>query len=72
MKNLHEVLRQKELELEDVQRQIEALRLAIRLCSDAGESDRSVSPGAFAENTAAPRTVRSVPAAPDKALKQFP
>lgn len=72
MKNIHDVLRQKELELENVQREIDALRLAVRLCSDPGEIDRSVAASASAES-GSPKPVRSVaPSTPDKALKQFP
>jgi outer membrane protein TolC len=37
MKNINEVLKQKEAELQQVQREVEALRLAIRLLSE--ESD---------------------------------
>lgn len=69
MKNIHDVLRQKEAELENVQREIDALRLAARLCTEPGES---VAASASAES-GNPKPVRSVPpAAPDKALKQFP
>ncbi len=72
MKNLQEVLKQKELELETVQREIDALRLAIRLCSEPGEIDRTVAATTTADGST-PKPVRSVPpSTTDKALKQFP
>lgn len=72
MKNLQEVLKQKEFELENVQREVEALRLAIRLCNEPGEGDRSAAASAYVEG-GSPKPVRSVPPAPtEKALKQFP
>jgi hypothetical protein len=37
MKNLFDVLRQKEAELQQIQREIEALRVAARLLSDEGD-----------------------------------
>lgn len=72
MKNLQDVLKQKEFELENVQREVDALRLAIRLCSDPGEIDRTVAATASADGNM-PKPVRSVaPSTTDKALKQFP
>ncbi|MFB3916859.1 MAG: hypothetical protein ACE14M_09020 [Terriglobales bacterium] len=40
MKNIHEVLRQKEADLQRVQKEIEALRIVLRLIAD--ESDEAV------------------------------
>jgi hypothetical protein len=37
MKNIYEVLRQKELEIQQLQKDIEALRVAARLLADDGE-----------------------------------
>ncbi len=41
MKNLYEVLRQKELEVQQLQKEIEALRLAARLLADDNETESS-------------------------------
>lgn len=69
MKNIQDVLRQKELELENVQREIDALRLAARLCSESAES---VAASASADGNT-PKPVRpATPSTTDKALKQFP
>jgi len=38
MKNLVEVLRQKESELQQIQAEVDALRLALRLVSEEGEN----------------------------------
>jgi hypothetical protein len=46
MKNINDVLKQKEAELQQVQREVEALRLAIRLLSDEGEARWDVRPAA--------------------------
>ncbi len=43
MKNLYEVLRQKELEVQQLQKEIEALRLAARLLADDNETESSSS-----------------------------
>jgi len=37
MKNIFDVLRQKEAELQQIQKEIEALRIAARILSDEGE-----------------------------------
>jgi hypothetical protein len=39
MKNLYDVLRQKEAEIQQLQKDIEALRVAARLLADEGESE---------------------------------
>lgn len=67
MKNPAEVLRQKEAELNNLQREIEALRIVVRLCSedrDSATSERI--------EMSIPRPPRSVPAEPEKVVKQFP
>jgi hypothetical protein len=38
MKNIYDVIRQKELDLQQLQKEIEALRLASRLLADEGDS----------------------------------
>jgi hypothetical protein len=43
MKNIYEVLRQKELEIQQLQRDIEALRVAARLLADDSEAETSIS-----------------------------
>lgn len=69
MKNLAEVLRQKETELQNLQREIEALRLAVRLCSDDGESGNVET---ARMDLSSPKPPRSVSAEPEKVVKQFP
>jgi hypothetical protein len=71
MKNPAEVLRQKETELQNLERDIEALRIAVRLCSDDGEAVpvETARPDTFVSS---PRPPRSVSVEPEKALKQFP
>ncbi len=39
MKNLYDVLRQKEAEIQQLQKDIEALRVAARLLADEGEAE---------------------------------
>jgi hypothetical protein len=53
MKNIHEVLRIKEQQLQQIQKEIEALRVAARLLAD--ESDMAPAP------TARPATSTNVP-----------
>ncbi len=69
MKNPAEVLRQKEAELQNLQREIDALRIAVRLCSDDGGAG-------IAETSrmdlSAPRPPRGVSVESDKVVKQFP
>ncbi len=52
MKNIYEVLRQKELEVQQLQREIEALRVAARLLADDNETEAAT---ARPSNVAAPR-----------------
>lgn len=69
MKNLTDVLKQKEAELQNVQREIDALRVAIRLCNDGTDEmpSRDVAPG-----DSASKPVRGVAMASDRVIKQFP
>ncbi len=53
MKNIYDVLRQKEAELQQLQKEIEALRIAARLLSDDNE--------ARADNAGRPTAVPSPP-----------
>ena len=70
MKNLTDVLRQKEAEFQNLQREIEALRLAIRLCSDGEEAmSREMAGG---ESVGSEQPVRGVAVGGDRTLKQFP
>jgi hypothetical protein len=69
MRNLADVLRQKETELQTLEREIEALRLAARLCSEDGD----VVPSLRAESAAAPKPIRGVSLEePTRTMKQFP
>jgi hypothetical protein len=70
MKNPADVLKQKEAEIQTLQHEIEALRIAIRLCSDAGDERADTF---RTESTSAPKPIRGVAfEQPEKALKQFP
>ncbi len=81
MKNIHDVLRQKELEIQQIQREIEALRLAARLLADDAETEApavrpSVASAAVPRPAAAP--VMAKPAdqtpfsVPQGGIRQFP
>jgi hypothetical protein len=81
MKNIYEVLRQKELELQQLQKEIEALRVAARLLADDNEIEtvpsRPVSSGVPAPRISAAVSVASVvrPAetlSPSPVVRQFP
>jgi hypothetical protein len=78
MKNIHDVLRQKELEFQQIQREIEALRLVVRLLTDDGEVQASAV-GSSLASTAGPRPAAVVakPAdgsfgVPPAGIRQFP
>lgn len=78
MKNIHDVLRQKELEIQQIQREIEALRVAARLLADDNDTDAPALRTAV-PSTAAPRpaAVVSKPAdatfgVPQTGIRQFP
>jgi hypothetical protein len=74
MKNIFDVLRQKEAELQQIQKEIEALRVAARLLSD--ESDPR--PEAAMRPTVVPATPEVLPRAKqatsvfDAGSRQFP
>ncbi len=59
MKNVYEVLRQKELELTRLEKEVEALRVAAPLLSDEKEAQEANK--ANATTTAAPQPVRVPP-----------
>jgi hypothetical protein len=61
MKNIYEVLRKKEADLEQAQREIDALRIALRLLAEDGDAD----------SFNGPSMTRSRPAA-EPGIKQFP
>ena len=69
MKNIVEVLRQKEAELQQLQGEVEALRVAIRLLSDDPGSSGRVS--ALTGTSSEPR-VKEILTAPDAPARQFP
>jgi hypothetical protein len=54
MKNIYEVLRQKELEVQQLQKDIEALRVAARLLADDSEAETKVSSGPQPMRTTVP------------------
>lgn len=75
MKNIYDVIRQKEQEITELQREIEALRTAARLLAD--DEPAETYPTRSAPQTAQPLPARSngVPmaaAAAAGALKEFP
>ena len=79
MKNLYEVLRQKELEVQQLQKEIEALRVAARLLADDNDTETSASrpvPSMVATpriSSAVAATVRPAePMAPSSGIRQFP
>lgn len=71
MKSLAEVLRQKETEFQNLQREVEALRLAVRLCSEDGEAGRS-EPVRAESIASGVRPLRGASVEPEKVVKQFP
>jgi hypothetical protein len=76
MKNIYEVLRQKELELQQLQKDIEALRVAARLLADDGDAETasSRSMGSVAAPRISPAAVGK-PAetmSPTTGIRQFP
>ncbi len=66
MKNIDDVIRQKTLEIQQLQKQIEVLRLAARLLTDEGEG---LPDGYRPSNTA---TVTGISNAPGNSNRQFP
>lgn len=68
MRNLADVLRQKEAELERLEREVDALKLAARLCSDEDDHE-----SLRAEPVVTSKPIRGVSLdEPHKAMKQFP
>jgi hypothetical protein len=78
MKNIHDVLRQKELEIQQIQREIEALRLAARLLADDTDTDTAtVRPSITSAAAPRPASVIAKPAeaayaVPQTGIRQFP
>ncbi len=78
MKNINDVMRQKELEIQQLQREIEALRVAARLLADDSDTEAPAARPAIT-NSAVPRPTPIVtkPADPVFAqsasgIRQFP
>lgn len=73
MKNVYEVLRQKELELARLEKEVEALRVAAPLLSDDKEmSAESSSPSAKPTLTATPPAPQQPIRIPQPAVNQVP
>jgi hypothetical protein len=77
MKNIFDVLRQKEAELQQLQKEIEALRVAARLLAEDGDprlesAGRPVIAPAGPVPAPAPRSSREVPAVFEAGPRQFP
>ena len=68
MKNVYEVLRQKEMELARLEKEVEALRLVAPLLSDEKEMNTEVAKPAIAVN--APQQPIRIPAPPVVAAAQ--
>jgi hypothetical protein len=65
MKNVYEVLRQKEMELTRLEKEVEALRLVAPLLSEEKESATEISKPTLATAVNGPQATRtSVPSAP--------
>jgi prefoldin subunit 5 len=74
MKDIYEVIRQKEAELQRIQHEIEALRLSAKLLEDAGRPAATAPVQVFSPAAAKPQTAtQPAPAANAWATaKQFP
>jgi len=83
MRDINEVLRKKELDLQQLQREVEALRVAARLLSEATEADPAYTRPAAPASAYAPPTRPAPPPASgasdagygafwDAAAKKFP
>lgn len=71
MKNVYEVLRQKEMELTRLEKEVEALRLVAPLLSEEKESVAEITKPALATAVNGPQTARiSVPAPPAMPVPQ--
>jgi len=78
MKNLYDVLRQKEAEIQQLQKDIEALRVAARLLADESESE-SIGSRPMTGPTQTPRvatspvaTAKPADLSPAVGIRQFP
>ena len=76
MKNIYEVLRQKENEIQQLQKDIEALRVAARLLADDGDAEtlRSLSTSGATPrvSTSAGSSVKPADMSPAVGIRQFP
>jgi len=74
MKNIYEVLRQKENEIQQLQKDIEALRVAARLLADDNELDtgRTVTSSATAPRVTAAAVKPAETLGPAVGIRQFP
>jgi hypothetical protein len=71
MKNIYEVLRQKELELQQLQKDIEALRVAVQLLSDDNHTGAGGRPAT--SSVTEPRMVNPADTlGPAARIRQFP
>ena len=71
MRNIYEVIREKEAEIEQLQKQVEALRVAARILSEDGKSEREPARPAVRTSIVPPATndTEVIIGAP---LRQFP
>jgi hypothetical protein len=69
MKNIVEVLRQKEAELQQLQGEVDALRVAIRILSDVPENSGQVPASA---GTSSESRVKEILTVSDAPARQFP
>ncbi len=75
MKNIYEVLRQKELEVQQLQKDIEALRIAARLLADDTDAEPSRPATSAPRISAAAVASAAKPAdtlTPSSGIRQFP
>ncbi|MGI9104446.1 MAG: hypothetical protein ACR2IF_18535 [Terriglobales bacterium] len=73
MKNIYDVLRQKESELQQLQRDIETLRAAARLLSEESEEPAvKAAVNSSARPAAVPATMKPADSYPAAGIRQFP
>ncbi len=80
MKNIYDVIRQKELDMQQLQKEVEALRLAARILADDGDSSLESYPKTTTTGIASaprPQTMTAKPAdgfatQRDNGVRQFP
>lgn len=75
MKNIYDVLRQKENELQQLQKDIETLRAAVRLLSEDSEeaaAKAAVNSSSSARPAAVPATMKGAESFPALGIRQFP